>query len=196
MPMATARPPSVIEFTEISNHLKTSIVIANDSGIAMSVMNVVRKLSRKRKMTMVTMMAPSRMASLRLPTACSMKSPCRKSTMASTPAGSVFCSSASAVSIFAVSPSVSKPGDFVMLITTPRTPFTLPSPRIGSMPHSTFATSASVMLRSPTRFTTVRAMSSSCTLMARLRTMISVVPVLMKPPVELLAASFTAVSSS
>ena len=79
--MATARPPRVIEFTLMPNHLKMSMVMAKDSGIAISVMKVVRKFSRKRKRTMVTMMAPSRMASLRLPMACSMKSPWRKSSV-------------------------------------------------------------------------------------------------------------------
>ena len=55
--------------------LKMMIVTANESGMAMSVMAVVRKFSRKSSRMMVTMMAPSRMASLRFPMACSMKSP-------------------------------------------------------------------------------------------------------------------------
>ena len=90
MPMATARPPRVMEFTEMPNHLKMSIVMANDSGMAMSVMKVVRKFSRNRKRTMVTMIAPSRMASLRLPMAWSMKSPCWKSSVVSTPCGQAW----------------------------------------------------------------------------------------------------------
>ena len=131
MPMATASPPSVIEFTDTPNHLKTSSAVTNESGIAVSVMKVVRKFSRKRNSTMVTMIAPSRMASLRLPMACEMKSPCRKSSSTSTPAGSEGFSSASACSIAAVSLSVSKPGDLSMLRMTPGSPFTLASPRIG-----------------------------------------------------------------
>ena len=196
MPMATARPPSVIEFTETPNHLNVSIVIPNESGIAVSVMNVVRKLSRKRNRTTVTMTAPSAMAFFKLPMAFSIKSACRKSSRASTPSGSVFCNSATAVSTFVVSATVSKPGDFVILMITPRLPFTLPSPRIGSIPQSTFATSAMVTLRSPFFFTTVLAMSSSCTVMARLRTMTSVVLLLMNPPVVFTADSRAAVSSS
>ena len=66
MPMATASPPSVMEFTLMPNHLKTSRVTAKESGIAIRVMKVVRALMRKMRRTMVTMMAPSRIASLRL----------------------------------------------------------------------------------------------------------------------------------
>ena len=43
MPMATASPPRVMEFTLMPNPLKTSIVMAKDRGIAISVMNVVRR---------------------------------------------------------------------------------------------------------------------------------------------------------
>ena len=131
MPMATARPPSVMEFTLTPNHLNVSTVIANDSGIAMSVMAVVRKFSRKRNSTIVTMIAPSRMASLRLPMACSMKSPWRNISSTVTPAGSEGFSSSRAFSILAVSFSVSKPGALSMLSTTPIEPFTLASPRMG-----------------------------------------------------------------
>ena len=69
MPMATASPPSVMEFTEMPNHLNTSSVMPKDSGMAISVMKVVRKFSRNKKSTSVTMSAPSRMASVRLPMA-------------------------------------------------------------------------------------------------------------------------------
>ena len=82
-----------------------------------------------------------------------------------------------------------------MLMMTPRKPLTLPSPRIGSMPHSTLATSEMRMARSLTRLTTVRAMSSSFTVMARLRTMISVEPEFRKPPVLLPDASLAALSN-
>ena len=56
--MATASPPSVIVLIEIPTSLKTSAVIAIDSGIAVSVMSVVRKLSRKRNSTITTSAAP------------------------------------------------------------------------------------------------------------------------------------------
>ena len=164
--------------------------------MAMRVMKVVRKFRRKRIRTMVTMMAPLRIASLRLPMACWMKSPWRKSTVASTPAGKDFWSSLRAVSIWAVRVRVSKPGDLVILMITPRLPLTLPSPRIGSTPQSTFARSPMVMVRSPIFLTTVLAMSFSSTVIAKFRTIISVVPVLMNPPVELEADSLAAVWSS
>ena len=63
MPMATASPPSVIEFTLTPKALKVKIVTAKDSGIAISVMKVVRRFSRKRNRMIATMIAPSRMAS-------------------------------------------------------------------------------------------------------------------------------------
>jgi hypothetical protein len=63
------------------------------------------------------------------------------------------------------------------------------SPRIGSMPQTTSATSPMEMGRSLIFLMTVRAMSSSSVVIARLRTMISVGPVLMKPPVVVFAAS-------
>ena len=134
MPMATARPPRVMEFTLTPNHLKTSSVTAKESGIAVSVMKVVRKFRRKRKRMIATMIAPSRMASLRLPMACSMKSPWRNMISISTPAGSVGRSSASARSMAVLTLSVSKPGALSTLRTTPIVPFTLASPRIGWMP--------------------------------------------------------------
>ena len=59
-PMATASPPSVIVLIDMPNHLKTSPVITIDSGIAVSVMNVVRKFSRKRNRMITTRMPPSR----------------------------------------------------------------------------------------------------------------------------------------
>jgi hypothetical protein len=41
----------VMLFTLMSSHLKTSIVMPKESGIAMRVMNVVRKFSRNRNST-------------------------------------------------------------------------------------------------------------------------------------------------
>ncbi len=74
--MATAKPPRVIEFTDIPNHWKVSIVIPKLIGIAVRVMIVVRKLSRKRTNTRLTMIAASMMAFLRFPIALSIKSFC------------------------------------------------------------------------------------------------------------------------
>ena len=51
---------------DMSNHLKTSPVTTIESGIAVSVMNVVRKLSRNRNRMMTTRMPPSRRASMTL----------------------------------------------------------------------------------------------------------------------------------
>ncbi len=45
--MATARPPRVIVLIDMPNHLKTRPAVTIESGIAVSVMNVVRKFSRK-----------------------------------------------------------------------------------------------------------------------------------------------------
>ena len=46
--MATARPPSVIVLIDMPNHLNTRPVTTIESGIAVSVMNVVRKFNRNR----------------------------------------------------------------------------------------------------------------------------------------------------
>ena len=73
-PIATAMPPSVIVLIETSKILNTMAVMARESGIAVRVMTVVRKFSRKRKSTMTTSSEPSRTASSTFPTARSMKS--------------------------------------------------------------------------------------------------------------------------
>ena len=179
MPIATAMPPRVMLFTPVPNRLNVMSVIANESGMAVRVMNVVRRFSKKSTSTMLTMIAPSRIASLRLPIAFSMKSPCRKSTLASTPCGRVGRNSSSAFSIAAVSLSVSKPGALSMLRTTPADSPVSPanaiaaSPRIGATPNPTLATSPMVMMRSPLRLMTDAAMSAGSAVIARLRTMIS-----------------------
>ena len=46
MPMATANPPRVIEFTVRLNRSKTSTAERRESGIAVRVISVTRKLSR------------------------------------------------------------------------------------------------------------------------------------------------------
>ena len=186
MPMATARPPRVMEFTLISNHRKTSTVMAKLSGIAINVINVVRTLKRKRKRTTANMMAPSRIASFRFPIALPMKSPCFKRISNSTP-GKVGRNSASACSISRVSFRVSNPGALSMLSMTPMVgaassgiPATnacftaiLASPRIGWTPETTEATSEMRMDRPLTCLITVDAMAFKSLVMARLRTIIS-----------------------
>ena len=72
-----ASPPRVIELTLSPQRWNKSNVQAKDSGIAIKVIKVVLRLSRKRNRTRETMMPPSRMASFRLPTAFSIKSDCR-----------------------------------------------------------------------------------------------------------------------
>ena len=54
-----AKPPSVSVLIEISNHLKTMADMINDNGIAVSVIIVVLKLSKKRnRMMMTNVVAP------------------------------------------------------------------------------------------------------------------------------------------
>ena len=87
IPMATARPPSVIALTLMSKKRNTIKVMAKERGIAVRVISVVLTFSRKSRSTSDTMMAPSRMASSRFPIAFSIKSACRKSGMSSTLCG-------------------------------------------------------------------------------------------------------------
>ena len=61
--MATAIPPSVIVLIDRSNTAKTSAVMRIESGIAVSVMNVVRTFIRNRKRITTTSSPPSRSAS-------------------------------------------------------------------------------------------------------------------------------------
>ena len=137
MPMATAMPPSVMLLTPTPAKENTNSVIAKDRGIAVSVISVVRRFNKNSSSTRVTMIAPSRIASLRLPMACEMKSPCRNKISASTPGGIEVFISASAFSISCVRRSVSNPGDLSMLMITPALSSLSPgnptaaSPRIG-----------------------------------------------------------------
>ena len=67
---------------------------------------------------------------------------------------------------------------------------------MGSMPQATLATSVRRMGRSPTFLTAVRPSAARSVVMARLRTITSVEPVLRKPPVVVLAAAAAAAESS
>ena len=71
--MATASPPKVMVLIPSPAHLKTMKVTSSDNGMAVRVIAVVRKLSRKMKRTTATMRLPSRSASSTLCTARSMK---------------------------------------------------------------------------------------------------------------------------
>ena len=59
-PTAIARPPSVIVFTDRPNQYMTIALVKNDSGMAVSVIAVVRRLSRNRNRTRATMIVASR----------------------------------------------------------------------------------------------------------------------------------------
>lgn len=71
--MAMARPPSVSVLMLMPNPLKTNAVITNESGIAVSVMMVVRKFRRNKNSTMMTKMKPSRRACSTLVSELTMK---------------------------------------------------------------------------------------------------------------------------
>ena len=103
----------------------------NDSGIAVSVINVVRKFRRNKNRTIATKIAPSRKASSTLLIELSIKFACRKSfVLISISSGRVFCSSLTASSTFSVNGSVSPFGDFCTDIITAGCPFAPPSPRL------------------------------------------------------------------
>ena len=94
-PIATAIPPRVITLIErvvpvsIPASRKTSVVITSESGIAVSVMNVVRRLSRNRNSTITTSTAPITSASPTLKMPRSIKLASRNSSeLTTTSAGS------------------------------------------------------------------------------------------------------------
>ena len=115
--------------------------MTNESGIAVSVMSVVRKLSRNRNRMITTMIAPSRIACSTLAMAALMKLPCLKSGVIFTSGGKPFCRSARAFSTWAVKLIVSAPGCFCTERMTAGAPFTPASPRITCLPNFTSATS-------------------------------------------------------
>ena len=129
-PIATARPPSVMVLMPRPNHWKTMNVTKSDSGMAVRVMKVVRKLRRKRNSTIETMRLPSRRASTTFAMARSMKFDCRKmSSWSETPSGSVDWSAWSSFSMARVSWTVSTPGCFETASRTAGSPLTPASPR-------------------------------------------------------------------
>ena len=184
----------------------TTAVTTNDSGIAVSVITVVRRLSRNRNRTITTRIAPSRNASSTLLTEAAMKLACRNSTLTSTSAGSaVPRASARTRSTAAVSATVSAPGCFWTLrITAGRTDLRpaasltpMPaSPRLRRGASTIVATWASVIGTPLRSVTTVPARSSTDVVRARLRTRYSWLLRSTKPPVLLPCASAAAVSTS
>ena len=179
IPMATARPPRVIEFTLISIRVKMRTVAVKESGMAVRVMRVVinevnifLRLNKKMNSTATTIRAPSRIASMRLLIAESIKLACLKSGvswMSFPSAASCLVVLTRVASISAVSLLVSTPGDFTTLRITPGAPLTPASPRCGWMPQVTSATSPRVMVRSPIFLTMVCLISSRSVVMARMR---------------------------
>jgi hypothetical protein len=79
-PIAIASPPSVIVLIDNPSHLKTSIAIRIDSGMAVSEISMVRRLPRKKNSTPATRQAAISSLSCRLPIDASMKSAWRKIT--------------------------------------------------------------------------------------------------------------------
>ena len=169
-PIATAIPPSVITlmdrcvpviWPQIRN---TSVVITSESGIAVSVMNVVRKFSRNKNRMMTTRTAPITRASPTLKIPRSIKFLSRNSSeLITMSAGRDDSASANALARLSVSERVSTCGCFTTVNTTPGRPFTLPSPRLNCGPSTTCATWPSRIERSEWTFTGIlRRSSSTC----------------------------------
>ncbi len=155
-PIAMASPPSVMTLIDWPSHCRTSTATASDSGIAVSVISVVRADSRNANSTMATMIAPSRSACATLPTAASMKSAWRNSTCgASSPGGRPAPTSASAASTARVSATVSACGCLCTPRITAGRPLWPASPRLSAGANETCATWPSSSAR-PSRQATAR----------------------------------------
>ena len=85
--MAIARPPSVMVLMLWPIAFMTIAVVTSESGMAVSVMAVVRKLRRKMNNTSTTRIAPSRSASSTFLIEASMKLACRNRRRVRTSAG-------------------------------------------------------------------------------------------------------------
>ena len=75
-PIATAIPPRVMVLMETSKREKTRMVSAIDKGMAVKVMKVILQFIKKMKRIIMTMMPPSRTASMTLSMARSIKIDC------------------------------------------------------------------------------------------------------------------------
>ncbi len=126
-----ARPPSVIVLMPRPYHAITTTAATSESGIAVRLMNVVRKFQRKRNRTTVTITAPSASAAFTLPIARSMKSACWNALVSIvTSGGSPAFIPASVASIRWVTSSVFACGCFWIVATTAGRVLKLPSPRL------------------------------------------------------------------
>ena len=132
VPMAIAMPPSVIVSIVSPSPAKTSAVVSTESGIAASVMRLVRKFQRNRKSTTKTQIAPSRIACTTLSTAVRMKSACRNSRSSRTPPGSAI--PPRTASSCRSSALVSTPGCFWIATITAGPPRVVPSSRMRTAP--------------------------------------------------------------
>jgi hypothetical protein len=112
-PIAIASPPSVIVLIDNPSHLKTSIAIRIDSGMAVSEISIVRRLPRKKNSTAATRQPAISSLSCRLPIDDSMKSAWRKITCGAVmPCGTLPLRSTSAASMRLVRSTVSAVGCF------------------------------------------------------------------------------------
>ena len=117
-PSATARPPRVMVLIDIPAAEKTRAVITSESGIAVSVIKVVRMFIRKRTRTITTRMTPSRRASMTFSIARSINDFCEYNGMTRMSFGSDDCRSAMARMMLSVTERVSEPGCLLIVSTT------------------------------------------------------------------------------
>ena len=201
-PMATAIPPRVIVLIDSPIKSNTMNVVSSDSGIAVSVMIVVRKFRRNNARIITTRIAPSRNAATTFSLAFSIKCDWRKrSALTIVPAGRPGRSLSSVSSISEVSLRVSACGCLEIAMMTAGLPFIDPSPRLmgepASMTRATSLTRMGTVDPSLVRATTSAfSMSAIDRTRPRLRTTSSRFSSAMKPPPEFSLASRTAASSS
>ncbi|TWU34860.1 hypothetical protein Poly41_40030 [Novipirellula artificiosorum] len=207
-PIATAMPPSVITLIESSLPViqpinrKTIVVSTNESGIAVKVINVVRKFSKNRNRTMTTNTAPIAIASATLKIPRSMKFlSWNSSALTTTSAGSDDSTSVKASTTRSVRSRVSTCGCLTTVKTIPIRPLTLPSPRLNCDPSVTRATWSSNTgrrgwLRTGIFLRSSRTTRASGPSRPRMRIGRSVSPVTAKPPLVLMLLSRSARSTS
>ena len=82
-PTAMAMPPSVMLLMDNPQKRSPTMAARSDNGMARSVIAPARRFARNTKVTKTTSRVPSRSASVRLPSASSMKSDCRNSAASS-----------------------------------------------------------------------------------------------------------------
>ena len=163
-PTAIAMPPIVIALSECPNASSTSNAAIKDSGSAVRVMAVARRLSRKSPMIATTSRAPSRSACRRLSSETSMKSAWRRRLRCKVePGGSSDSIPSSAASSKRVNSRVFTSGCFWMPSTMPGSSITAPVPRTGRAASITVLRSATrTGAPGPLRTTTPATSSRSC----------------------------------